>query len=86
LLGLIFRIILLKRGILHEKFAILDLLSIMISIGDFIYCAASGTSVIDPSENVHRLLRGIKIIRIIKILYFAKTWFVFEKTILKIFV
>jgi hypothetical protein len=49
ILGLSFRVMLFKGDIVREKFALLDSLCLIISVGDFIYCGAFGTSVMDPS-------------------------------------
>lgn len=40
----------------------------------------------DPPLTLNRVLRSIKLIRILRGIYFSKSWFTFEKTILKMFV
>lgn len=67
-------------------FMIVDWISIIMFIIDIVICLINKTDVIDSKTQVSAVLRSIKIIRILKIIYFSKTWFRFEKTILKIFV
>ncbi len=67
-------------------FMIVDWISIIMFIIDILICIINKTDVIDSKTQVSAVLRSIKIIRILKIIYFSKTWFRFEKTILKMFV
>lgn len=67
-------------------FMIVDWISIIMFIIDILICLINKTDVIDSKTQVSAVLRSIKIIRILKIIYFSKTWFRFEKTILKMFV
>ncbi len=65
---------------------IVDWISIIMFIIDIVICLINKTDVINSKTQVSAVLRSIKIIRILKIIYFSKTWFRFEKTILKMFV
>jgi hypothetical protein len=65
---------------------IVDWISIIMFIIDIVICLINKTDVIDSKTQVSAVLRSIKIIRILKIIYFSQTWFRFEKTILKMFV
>lgn len=67
-------------------FMIVDWISIIMFIIDIVICLINKTDVIDSKTQVSAVLRSIKIIRILKIIYFSQTWFRFEKTILKMFV
>jgi hypothetical protein len=65
---------------------IVDWISMIMFIIDIVICLVNKTDVINSKTQVSAVLRSIKIIRILKIIYFSKTWFRFEKTILKMFV
>jgi hypothetical protein len=67
-------------------FMIVDWISMIMFIIDIVICLVNKTDVINSKTQVSAVLRSIKIIRILKIIYFSKTWFRFEKTILKMFV
>lgn len=67
-------------------FMIVDWISIIMFIIDIVICLINKIDVINSKTQVSAVLRSIKIIRILKIIYFSKTWFRFEKTILKMFV
>jgi hypothetical protein len=47
---------------------------------------ASAQSIIHPGEDINKILRSIKILRIIKLLYFSPHFFEYEKTILRMFI
>lgn len=71
---------------LKDKFMVLDWAVIMLSVADIIACAARKEDVFNSHSPESSVLRGLKIIRILKILYFSNNWFTFEKTILRMFV
>lgn len=78
--------LILRRNMLKDKFMILDWVSILLSVADIIACAARHDDIFNSHTPVSSVLRGLKIIRILKILYFSNNWFTFEKTILRMFV
>ena len=84
-------VIILKTGILGRKifsasFIFLDWVTILLSVGDMIYCLGNNEDLFMPKGEIHIILRSVKFYRIIKMLYFSKNWFIFEKNILGIFV
>lgn len=78
--------LILRKNLLKDKLIILDWVSISLSVVDIIACAARHDDVFNSHTPVSSVLRGLKIIRILRILYFSNNWFTFEKTILRMFV
>ncbi len=85
LVAILLKSILLRKKIFEDKFIILDWITVMLSICDIFNCLRIGIDIINPQQNQSTILRSLKFVRIIKILYFSQTWFTFEKKILKIF-
>lgn len=85
LLLMILKTITLGKKFLSATFILLDWVTILLSIGDLVYCLASSESLLYPEGELHILLRSLKFYRIIKVLYFSKDWFQYEKNILGIF-
>lgn len=77
LLIIIIQTIIVKKQIIKDKLLILDWISITFSLADFIYCLVQNDSIFDPEAISSRAFRSVKIVRILKIFYFSKTWFTF---------
>lgn len=56
---------------------IVDWICMLMFIIDIIVCLINKTDMIDSKTQASVILRSIKIIRILKIIYFSKTWFIF---------
>ncbi len=64
---------------------IVDLLMILCFLADVAYCLDNNYSVIFIRTSVSAVLRGVKIIRFIKILYVSESWFKYERNIVNLF-
>ena len=82
----IIRTIILKNHILSDNFIIFDWIIVTISVIEIVHTLASGKSIEEKADPINIIFRSMKIVRIIKILYFSEHWFTYEKKILKIFI
>lgn len=62
-----------------------DIIMIICFIADIVYCLNKGLSVVFIRTGVSAVLRGIKIIRIIKVLYISESLFKYERNIVNLF-
>jgi len=83
-------VVFIRVSILRTKFVkrfhnFVDVIMFLCFFTDFIYCISSNYSIIYVKKGVSAALRGIKIIRIIKILYVSESLFKYERNIVNLF-
>lgn len=78
-------IFILKARFLKSVHHLVDIIMIVFFIADIIYCLSNGYSVVYVQEDASAALRGIKIVRILKILYVSESFFKYERNIVNIF-
>lgn len=79
------RVVLLKSRIFKKFQNFVDFVMILCFLGDLIFCLSNGYSVIYIKKGTSAVLRAIKIIRIIKILYVSESIFKYERNIVNLF-
>lgn len=60
-----------RKRIFRDKLMIVDWVTIMFSVADFVYCALNKYDVVDNETVASRVLRSIKILRILRIIYWS---------------
>lgn len=71
----ILRIVILKMRFLKTFHNFVDIIMIFCFVADVIFCVTNHYSIIFGKEGTSAALRGIKIIRIVKILYISDSFF-----------
>jgi hypothetical protein len=74
-----------KTKFFQNTFHLIDILCFACQITDIIICASKNTSVIYSSEDSSLILRSIKVVRIVRLLYLSKSFFSYEKYIIQVF-
>jgi hypothetical protein len=69
----------------NDGLNIVDLLTICCHMVDLVICGARGTSVIYSDSDVTLVLRSLKVLRLMRILYISDRILIYEKEIIRIF-
>ncbi len=79
------RIVILRMRFLKQFHNMVDIVMILCFLADIVYCLNKRQSVMFIQTGVSAVLRGVKIIRIIKILYISESLFKYERNIVNLF-
>lgn len=79
------RIAILRIRFLNKFHNMVDIVMILCFMADLVYCLNNRYSVMFIQTGVSAVLRGIKIIRVIKILYVSESLFKYERNIVNLF-
>lgn len=74
-----------KSLIVHNNFNILDWFVLVLNIVGILYTGFSEGRFIDSESEVGIILKTVKFVRIIRLIYISESWFSYEKTILRMF-
>lgn len=81
----IFRIFILRLRFIKRFHNFVDIIMIISFIADIILCLSSHISVIYYNKGLSSVLRAVKIVRIIKILYVSESILKYERNIVNLF-
>jgi len=81
----IMRIYLLKWKFIKQFHNAVDFIMIICFVADVVFCVSSGYSVVYIKKGGAAVLRGVKLIRMLKILYVSESLFKYERNIVNLF-
>jgi len=79
-----FRVAVYRKEFIKSGVNIVDAMISLFNLIELLMCAATHTSAINNPNPVYQLLRGTKVVRILR-LYFQNSFFKFERQIIRIF-